>query len=83
MSVFGACAWEVDALDDGEFEVVVVEVGVADDPGEGPDLVVELGHGVAALEAEPQRVQVLLRVLEHLQPRPDRTKGVIVPPNVK
>jgi hypothetical protein len=30
-------------------------------------LVMELGQRVAALEREPQRIQVLLRVLQHLQ----------------
>ena len=67
LSVFGTGTREADALDDGEFEVVVVEVGVADHLRERTDLIVKLGHGVAALEAEAERVQVLLGVLEHLE----------------
>lgn len=54
------------ALDDAELEVVVCELGVADDPREGADLVVKLRHRVAAFEHEAERVQVLLRMLQHL-----------------
>ena len=67
LHVFRVGPGVVDSLYDAELEVVVGEFGVADDSREGADFVVELGNGVAAFEGETQRVQVLLRVFQHLK----------------
>ena len=53
VNLLGVLDHVVDAGQDAELEVVVCEVGVANHAAEGAGLVVELGHGVAALEGKP------------------------------